>query len=148
MENRNLQVAGGVPAGVSGRDLATEPAPVDVPTNAWYVVEGGIKTNPTFTIEIKARQTIKVVGRDVEVEIDRFGLIIRTASAELIIDPRYNSAELRRGGKLIAVSDKVRYGWILCRECKSIYEAREFAELIKNKVKELIEETVNITAFS
>jgi hypothetical protein len=28
MENRNLQVAGGVPAGVSGRDLATEPAPV------------------------------------------------------------------------------------------------------------------------
>jgi hypothetical protein len=147
MENKNSYVARADPAGAVGRGLATEPAPIDAPANVWYIIEKGILTNPTFTIEIKAREAIRVYGRDVEVEIDRFGLSVKTGSAELIIDPRYNEARLQRSGKLIAVSDKVRYRWIRGSTYEQIYETKDFAKLIRNAVKELIEETVNITAF-
>jgi hypothetical protein len=147
MANRNGYVAGSTPAGALGRGLATEPAPIDAPTKLWCIIERGILTNPTFTIEIKAREAIRVYSRDVEVEVDQFGLSVKTASAELIIDPRYNVAELRRNGKLVAISDKVRYQWIRGPTHEQIYKARDFAELIRNAIKELIEETINITAF-
>ncbi len=133
---------------VVGTDLATEPAPVDAPDKVWHIVENGIMINPTFTIMIKARQAVVVRSRDIELEIDRFGLSIRDRITEMIIDPRYNTAELKRNGKLIAISDKVRYKPVLRTELGKIYEAREFAELVKAKVKELIEESINITAFS
>ena len=134
--------------GVSGRGPATEPAPIDVPTGTWYIVEGGIKTDPTFTITIKARHAIIVASRDIEVEISRFGLSIRNGYAELIIDPRYNTAVLETRGRLIAVSNKVRYRWLRGQKYEEIYEAKEFADLVKNAVKKLIEEAINITAFS
>jgi hypothetical protein len=121
---------------------------IEVPRSAWYVLERGIMTEPTFTISIKARQAVKVVGKDVEVEVDCFGVAIRSGDEELILDPRYNAAELRRGGALVAVSDKVRYVWIFDKSRQEIYETREFAELVKNSVKELIEETTNATSFS
>jgi hypothetical protein len=121
---------------------------IEVPRSAWYILERGIMTEPTFTISIKARQAVKVVGRDVEVEVDCFGVSIRSGDEELIVDPRYNGAELRRGGTLVAISDKVRYVWIRDKNRQEVFEAKEFAELLKNSVKELIEETVNITSFS
>jgi hypothetical protein len=120
--------------------LVAEKAPIDVFSEAWHIVEKGIMVSPTFTITIKARHSIVVSGRDVEVEIDRFGLSLRTGDEELIIDPRYNSAELKRRGKLVAISDKVRYRWIHGQEYVKVYEAKDFAELVKKSVKELIEE--------
>jgi len=148
MEDKNSQVAGAVLAGALGRGPATEPAPIDVPTDAWYIVEKSIMISPTFDVVIKARQTIVVRGRDVEVEIDHFGLSLKTGDTELIIDPRYNAAELRRRGKLVAMSNKVRYWWTRGPVYEQIYEAKDFANLIRNAVKEIIEETINITAFS
>jgi hypothetical protein len=121
---------------------------VETPRSAWHILEKGIMTEPTYTISIKARHVVKVADRDVEVEVDCFGVAIRSGDEELIVDPRYNVAELRRRGNLVAVSDKVRYVWIHDKSRREIYEAREFAELVKNSVKELIEETVNATSFS
>jgi hypothetical protein len=148
MENNKIQVPAAEAGGAVGRGLATEPAPIDIPVNTWHIVEKGIMVNPTFTITIKARQAIVVSDRDVEVEIDRFGLSIRTGDTELIIDPRYNSAELRKRDKLVAISSKVRYRWIFGQEYEKVYEAKDFAQLVMRSVKGLIEETVNITSFS
>jgi len=120
-------------AGAAGAGPATEQAPIVVDADAWYIVEKGVKTNPTFTITIKARQSIRIVARDVEAEVDCKGVELRFAGAELVVDPRYNTALLRRSGSLVAVSSKVRYGG-------RVYEARDFAELVKKSVKELIEE--------
>jgi hypothetical protein len=147
MENKNSQTPAAGAGGVSGRGLATESAPIDAPRVVWYIVEKGIMVNPTFNVVIKARQTIVVSCRDVEIEIDRFGLSLKTGDTELIIDPRYNVAELRKHGNPIAVSDKVRYRWIHGPVYEQIYDAKDFASLIKNAVKEIIEETINITAF-
>jgi hypothetical protein len=127
-------------AGAAGAGLATEQAPIDAPGRMWYIIERGIMVNPTFSIEIKARQTVTVRSRDIELEIDCFGLSIKVGDTELIIDPRYNTAVLRRGGKLIAISDKVRYRWLRGQEYEKVYEAKDFAELVKRSVKELIEE--------
>jgi hypothetical protein len=138
MANKNSQVAAGA-AGVGGPGPATEQGPIEVFSEAWHVVEKGVMVNPTFTITIKARHSIVVSSRDIEVEIDRFGLSLRVGDEELIIDPRYNSAELRKSGKLIAISDRVRYRWIHRPDVK-VYEAKDFAELVKQSVKELIEE--------
>ncbi len=115
-------------------------APIDVFSEAWRIVEKGVMVEPTFTITIKARHSIVVGSRDIEVEIDRFGLSLRVGDEELIIDPRYNTAELRKHGELIAISDKVRYRWIHGQEYVKVYEAKDFAELVKKSVKELIEE--------
>jgi hypothetical protein len=120
-------------AGAAGPGPATEQAPVKAIGVTWRILEKGIMTSPSFTITITARQTIRVADRDVELEMDRRGLSIKTNSEELIIDPRYNVAELRRGDKLVAISNKVVYKG-------EVYEAKDFAELVKRKVKELIEE--------
>jgi len=120
-------------AGASGRGPATEPAPIDVDADAWYIVERGARVEPTFTVSIAARLTIKITTRDVEVEVEHNGITLRFMHEELIIDPRYNVAELRRCGELVAVSNKVRYKG-------KIYEAREFVALVKKSVKELMEE--------
>jgi hypothetical protein len=137
--NTQSQVAAKRAAGAAGPGLATEQGPIDVFSEAWHVVEKGVMVEPTFTITIKARHSIVVSGRDIEVEIDRFGLSLRAGDEELTIDPRYNSAELRKSGKLIAISDRVRYRWIHRPDVK-VYEAKDFAELVKKSVKELIEE--------
>ena len=138
----------GGPGRGCGGSPATVPAPIDAPDKTWYIVEGGIKTDPTFTITIKTRYAIIVESRDIEVEIDCFGLGIKVGDTELIVDPRYNVAELRKGDRLVAISNKVRYRWVFGPEREKVYDAREFAELVKNAVKKLIEETINITAFS
>ena len=140
MATQNVQVAP-QGAGASGRGPATEPAPIDVPTSAWYIIEGGVMANQTYTITIKARWAVTVSGRDIEVKIDHFGLSLRVNDTELIIDPRYNSAVLRKNSKPVAVSSKVRYRWIL-RPDVTVYEAKDFADLVKKSVKELIEETL------
>ena len=140
-QNQN-QAAAERAAGALGRGLATEPAPIDAFSETWYIVEKGIMVSPTFTITIKARQAIVVSGHDIEVEIDHFGLSIKVRDEELIIDPRYNSAELRKRGKLVALSDKVRYMWIHGQEYEKVYEAKDFAELVKRSVKKLVEETL------
>jgi hypothetical protein len=127
-------------AGAGGPGLATEQGPVSVPSAVWNIVEKGVMIDPTFTITIKARQEVVISSRDVEVEINRFGLSIKSFDTELIIDPRYNTAMLRRGDKLIALSDKVRYRWLHGQEYEKVYEARDFAELVKKSVKEIIEE--------
>jgi len=146
MANKNSHVAP-QGAGASGRGLATEPAPIDVFSKTWHIVEKGILACPTFTITIKARHSIVVSDRDIEVEIDRFGLSIRVYDEELIIDPRYNAAVLKKRGKVVAVSDKVKYRWIHGPEYEKVYEAKDFAKLIKKSVKELIEEVTNLTTF-
>jgi len=147
MATQKIHMAARETVGVSGRDLTTEPVPVDVPTKAWYIVEKGIMASPAFTITIKARHSIVVSDRDIEVEIDHFGLSIRVYDEELIIDPRYNVAELKKRGKVVAISDKVKYRWIHGPEYEKVYEAKDFAKLIKKSVKELIEEAINLTAF-
>ena len=148
MENRNSYVAGVDPAGVSGRGPTTEPAPIDAPDKTWHIIERGIMVNPTFTITIKTIYAIIVESRDIEVEIDCFGLGIKVGDTELIVDPRYNVAELRKGDRLVAISNKVRYRWLRGQKYEEIYETKEFADLVKNAVKKLIEEAINITAFS
>ncbi len=148
MENRSLQAPVAETGGALGRGPATEPAPIDVPINAWHIIEGGIKTNPAFTVTITAIQSIVIRGCGIELEIDRFGLSIKDHITEMIIDPRYNTAILKRNGKLIATSNKVRYRPLFGQEREVIYSAKEFAELVKSRTKELIVETVNITAFS
>jgi hypothetical protein len=145
MVTKNDQVAPNG-AGASGAGLATEQPPLAVPIKTWYIVEKGIMST-TFTITIKARHSIVVSDRDVEVEIDRFGLSVRVGDEELIIDPRYNVAELKKRDKLVAISDKVKYRWIHGPEYEKIYEAKDFANLIKKSVKELIEEAINLTTF-
>jgi hypothetical protein len=147
MADKNSQVAASLAAGASGRGPATEPAPIDVFSEAWHIIEKGILASPTFDVTIKARHSIVVSDRDVEVEIDHFGLSIRVRDEELIIDPRYNVAELRKRGELVAISDKVKYRWIHGPEYEKIYEAKDFANLIKKSVKELIEEAINLTTF-
>jgi len=146
MTTRN-NVAAERAAGASGRGLATEPAPIDVFSETWHIVEGGIFASPTFDVAIKARHSIAVSDRDVEVEIDHFGLSIRVRDEELIIDPRYNVAELRKRGRLVAISNKVRYRWIHGQEYEKIYEAKDFANLIKKSVVELVKEAINLTTF-
>jgi hypothetical protein len=145
MATQNNNVAAERAAGASGAGPATE-QPLTVPTEVWRIVEKGILAS-SFSITIRARQAILISSDDVEVEIDHFGLGIRTYSYELIIDPRYNVAELRKNGKLVAVSSKVKYIWIHGQEYETIYEAKDFANLIKKSVKELIEEAINLTAF-
>jgi hypothetical protein len=145
MANENSLAPQG--AGASGRGPATEPVPIDVPAKAWYIVEKGVMSSPTFTITIKARQSIVVSDRDIEVEIDHFGLSIRVYDEELIIDPRYNVALLIKRDKLVAISNKVRYMWIHGPEYEKVYEAKDFANLVKKSVKELIEKAINLTTF-
>ena len=148
MAHKNTQVAADRAAGASGRGPATEPAPVNAPGATWRVLEKGIMTSPSFKIVITARQTIKVADGDVELEIDRRGLSIKTGDEELVVDPRYNTAMLYSGDKLVAQSSKVRYVWRFRPEGETVYEAKDFATLIRNAVEELIEETVNLTSFS
>jgi hypothetical protein len=148
MESKNNYVPVSTAGGAQAGGPATEAGPINVPEDVWYIIEKGIMVNPTFTITIKARNCIVLSSRDVEVEIDRFGLSIKIGDEELIIDPRYNTAELWRRGKLVAISNKVRYRWILSGLGEKVYETKEFAAMVRNAVKELIEESINITAFS
>jgi len=124
-------------AGVSGRGLATESAPIDVPNGAWRIVEKGIKAEPTYEIIIKARQAVKVASKDIEAEVDCRGvsLSFMLLDTELVIDDRYNAALLKKGDKVIASSDRVRYYGVEM-------DATDFAMVIRRSVKELIEETL------
>ena len=119
-------------AGAAGAGPANQQAPI-VADDAWKIIEKGVRVDPTFTITIVARQTIRMTARDVEAEIECNGITLKFPHEELIIDPRYGTAVLRRGGGLVAVSNEVQY-------MGEIYEAEDFAELIKRRVKELIEE--------
>ena len=147
MENKNAHVPAPAGGASVGAGPATEQAPVNTPSAMWLILEKGIMTSPSFKIVVTTRQTIKIVDRDVELEMDRRGLSLKSSDEELVIDPRYNTAVLYRGDRLVAVSDKVRYVWRFRPEGEVIYETKDFAMLIKNAVKELIEEAVNLTSF-
>jgi len=136
MATQNVQVAP-QGAGASGRGPATEPAPIDIPGDAWRVVEKGIKTEPTYEIAIMARQAVKIVAKDVEVEADCKGVTLsfKLLDAELIIDDRYGTALLKRRGRVVAVSDRVRYYGVEM-------SASDFATFVRKSVKELIEEAL------
>jgi hypothetical protein len=107
-----------------------------VPGSAWYIVEKGIMTT-TFTITIETRHTVKVATEVVEAEVDRRGVTLRfkLLDLELVIDPRYDTALLRRQGELVAVSNSVSYHGV-------VMSATDFAMFVKKSVKELIEEAV------
>ena len=105
---------------------------------AWYIIEKSAKVVPTYTIEIKARLSIRITVEDEEIEIEPNGITLKSGDDELVIDPRYNTAVLRKRGKT-TVSNKVKYG--------TIYEVKTFAELVKKSVKELIEETASSVFF-
>jgi len=110
--------------------------PIDVPSGAWLIVEKGVKTHPTFTISIERKQAVKVITKDIEVEVNCKGVTLsfKLLDLKLLIDDRYNTALLERRGKLVAVSDRVRY-------YGAEMAAADFAAFIRKSVKELIEET-------
>jgi len=120
----------------AARNMTAEVAPIEVPGSAWLIVEKGVKAQPTFTITIKRKQAVEVETRDVEVEINQKGVTLsfKLLDLELVIDDRYNTALLRRHGRLVAVSDRVRYYGV-------VMAAADFAMFVRRSVKELIEET-------
>jgi hypothetical protein len=130
MAGKNFQVA---PSGARARGgLATEPVPVEP---AWLIVEKGIRAGP-YEIVI-ARETVRVVSRDVEAEVGCKGITLKfkLLDIELSIDDRYNTALLKRRGELTAVSNKVRYYGV-------VMAATDFAMFVRRSVKELIEESL------
>ena len=135
METQKVQMPASQAGGASGRGLATEPAPIDVGFT-WLVVEKGIRAGP-YEVVIRAREAVRVVSKDIEAEINCKGITLKfkLLDTELIIDDRYNTALLRRHGKLVAVSDRVRYYGV-------VMAVTDFAAFIRKSVKELIEETV------
>ena len=77
-----------------------------------------------------------MVARDVEVEVDCKGVALKfkLLDLKLIIDDRYNTALLKRGDKLVAVSDKVRYYGVEM-------PASDFAAFVRKSIRELINES-------
>jgi len=97
-----------------------------------YVVDGFAKVVPTFTITIRARQEVKIEIRGEVATVGRNGITLVSGDRRLDIDHRYNSAvEEVRGA--VAVAERVAYRGV-------VYEAREFVELFKRRVRELVEE--------
>ena len=120
----------------AARNMTAEVAPIEVPRPAWLIVEGGIRAG-LYEVVIRARETVRVVARDVEAEINCKGITLKfkLLDTELIIDDRYNTALLRRRGELVAVSDRVKYYGVEMA-------AADFAMFVRRSVKELIEETL------
>ena len=121
--------------GAAGQGLATEPAPIDVNDLGivWHIFDKGARVVPTYKITIETRQRIRINIESEEMEIGYDGVTLSDGIDELVIDHRYNTALLRRSGKLVAVSDKVRYHG-------QVMSAADFVHQLKKSAKELIEE--------
>ena len=103
-----------------------------------YVVDKIAKVVPTYVITIKARQEVKIEIKGDVAEIGCNGITLKSGDWSIDMDPRYNSAVERRikvYEEHIVVSDKIEYRGV-------VYEVKDFVELFKKCVKELIEETV------
>ena len=135
MATQKIRMATRETAGTSGRDLTTEPAPIDAGFT-WLIVEKGVRVGP-YEVVIKAREAVRVITKDIEAEINCKGITLKfkLLDTELIIDDRYNTALLRRRGELVAVSDRVKYYGVEMA-------AADFAMFVRRSVKELIEETL------
>jgi hypothetical protein len=101
-----------------------------------YVVDGLARTVPTFTITIRMRHEVEVEIRGEVAVVGRDGITLVSGDRRLDIDHRYNTAveEVRHGG--VAVAERVAYRG-------AVYEAREFVELFRRRVRELIEEAAS-----
>ena len=126
--------AGGAPGGA--RQQNPPVIDVDLYDIVRYVVDGIARVVPTFTIAIRARQEVKVEIRGEVAVVGRDGITLMSGDRRLDIDHRYNTAveEVRRGG--VAVAERVAYRG-------AVYEAREFVELFRRRVRELIEEAAS-----
>jgi len=91
--------------------MTAEVAPIEVPGPAWLIVEKGIRAGP-YEVVIRARETVRVVARDVEAEVSCKGITLKfkLLDTELIIDVEM--------------------------------AATDFAMFVRRSVKELIEETL------
>jgi hypothetical protein len=134
MESKN-QVsawqAGGAPGGARQQNPPIDVSRYDI---VRYVVDGLAKVVPTFTVEIRARLEVKVEIRGEVAVVGRDGITLISGDRRLDIDPRYNAAVERRGDD-VAVAERVAYRG-------TVYEAREFVELFRRCVKELVGEAV------
>ncbi|MFZ8811884.1 MAG: hypothetical protein ACO2PN_27770 [Pyrobaculum sp.] len=138
MTTTNNQVAAAGAAGAGGGPSNRTPAiSVGHYDIARYVVDKIAKVVPTYAITIKARQEVKIEIRGDVAEIGCNGITLRSGDWSVDMDPRYNSAVERRiegYRERVTVSDKVEYRGV-------VYEVKDFVELFKRRVKELIEET-------
>jgi hypothetical protein len=95
-------------------------------------------TVPTFKITIQVRHEVKVeIGGDVAAA-GCDGITIISGGRRIDIDHRYNTAVEERREGTIAVSNTVRYRG-------TVYEAKEFVELFKKRVRELMIEAAAAT---
>jgi hypothetical protein len=110
---------------------------VDYYDVAWHVVDGVALTVPTFKITIQARQEVKIeIGGGVAA-VGRGGITLMSGDRRLDVDHRYNAAVESYRGDVAAVSNTVR-----CRG--AVYEAKEFVELFKRRVRELMIEAAAV----
>ena len=135
MVTKNSQVPQRGAGARVGAGPATEQAPVDAPGSTLYITEKFAKNDPSLAITITSKQYVTVKTPIVETEIKTNVVVFRYTliDAELVLDLSNNTATLRREGKLVATSNKIK-----CVD--KVYETREFVELVKKRVKEMIEE--------
>jgi hypothetical protein len=88
-------------------------------------------TVPTFRITIQARHEVKIEIEGDTATMGHDGITIISGDRRIDIDHRYNAAVEERRGKNVVVSNTVRYRGV-------VYEAKEFVELFKKRVRELI----------
>ena len=137
MTTNNQVAAAGAAGGGGGPGNRTPAISVNHYDIVRYVVDKIAKVVPTYTITIKARQEIEIEIRGDVAEIGCNGITLKSGDWSIDMDPRYNSAVERRikvYEEHIVVSDKVEYRGV-------VYEVKDFVELFKRRVKELIEET-------
>ena len=129
-QNYTAPQGAGAPGGARQQN---PPIDVDYYDVAWHVVDRVAMAVPTFKITIQARQEVKIeIGGDVAA-VGCDGITLISGDRRLDIDHRYNTAVEERRGGVAAVSNAVRYRG-------AVYEAKEFVELFKRRVKELIME--------
>jgi hypothetical protein len=100
-----------------------------------YVVDGIARVVPTFTVTIRARLEVEVEVRGEVAVVRRDGITLVSGDRRLDIDHRYNAAVEKRGDG-VAVAERVAYRG-------AVYEAKEFVELFRRRVRELIEEAAS-----
>jgi len=129
-QNNAAPQGAGAPGGARQRN---PPIDVDYYDAAWHVIDRVALTVPTFKITIQARQEVVIeIGGDVAA-VGCDGITLMSGDRRLDVDHRYNAAVESYRGDVAAVSNTVRYRG-------AVYEAKEFVELFKRRVKELIME--------
>ena len=135
--NGNESMAAAEAAGAGGGPgNGTAAISIDYYDVAWYVFDKVAMVIPSSTITIRARQEIKIeIGDDAAI-IGHNGITLKSGDRVIDIDPRYNAA-VEHSKKNVAVSSKVKYRG-------DVYEVKDFVELFKKRVRELIEESMAI----